>query len=173
MLRISEFFYRIDIKNRSPLSQKNLTHPLIGTSPLSLITYSRINIYGYPSTRLSKALVTDAKKLEWRSPEVLKEQYGVTLRTSTEVASVSPKDHTVTLTTGEVVEYEGLVLSPGSVPRRIPIPGAKEGELGGVFTLRGIKDAKEISEGECYHLPVHRAWCFGYEYLLYPSVGPG
>ncbi|KDQ10088.1 hypothetical protein BOTBODRAFT_36515 [Botryobasidium botryosum FD-172 SS1] len=96
-------------------------------------------------TKLSKVLTTDPAKIEWRSADVLKEKYGVTLRTSTEVASVSPKDHTVTLTTGEVIKYEELVLSPGSTPRRIPIPGAKEGELEGVFTLRGIKDAQAIS----------------------------
>ena len=130
---------------RLPSFRKNHTHPTTGI-PIFLSPVSCID-HLLNRTKLSKALITDAKKIEWRSPEVLKEKFGVTLRTSTEVASISPKDKTVTLASGETVGYDELVLSPGGVPRRIPIPGAAESELENVFTLRGIKDAKAISDG--------------------------
>ena len=45
---------------------------------------------------------------------------------------------------GETVEYETLVLAPGAVPRRLPVEGA---DLGNVFTLRHVPDAKNIDTG--------------------------
>ena len=95
-------------------------------------------------TKLSKALITDASKLEYRSPAELKAKYGVDLRTGVEVTSVDVKAKSVTLGGGETVKYENLVLASGGVPRRLPVEG---GDLGNVFTLRGVADAKSISDG--------------------------
>lgn len=44
----------------------------------------------------------------------------------------------------EKVSYSTLILAPGGTPRRLPIEGV---DLGNVFTLRGIDDAKNIDAG--------------------------
>ncbi|EKM58472.1 uncharacterized protein PHACADRAFT_252817 [Phanerochaete carnosa HHB-10118-sp] len=93
-------------------------------------------------TKLSKALVTDPSKLEWRSAAELKGKYGVTLRTGVEVTQVDVKGKSVTVgSSGERVQYETLVLATGGTPRQLPVQGK---ELGKIFTLRGVDDAKKI-----------------------------
>jgi NADPH-dependent 2,4-dienoyl-CoA reductase/sulfur reductase-like enzyme len=93
-------------------------------------------------TKLSKALITDASKLEWRTPADLKIKYGVTLRINTTVTSVDTANKTVTLEDGkETISYDVLILASGGVPRRLPIEG---GELENVYTLRDVQDAKKI-----------------------------
>jgi NADPH-dependent 2,4-dienoyl-CoA reductase/sulfur reductase-like enzyme/nitrite reductase/ring-hydroxylating ferredoxin subunit len=93
-------------------------------------------------TKLSKALITDASKLEWRTPADLKIKYGVTLRINTTVTSVDTANKTVTLEDGkETISYDKLILASGGVPRRLPIEG---GELENVYTLRNVQDAQKI-----------------------------
>ncbi|CCO29026.1 Apoptosis-inducing factor 3 [Rhizoctonia solani AG-1 IB] len=94
-------------------------------------------------TKLSKALITDPSKIEFRKPEVLKERYGVNFRSGTVVTGLDPAAKTVTLSSGESIKYANVVLAPGSAPRKLPIEGA---DLGSVFTLRQIGDAKQIDE---------------------------
>ncbi|KAI0297246.1 flavoprotein [Multifurca ochricompacta] len=86
-------------------------------------------------TKLSKALITDASKLEWRSPADLKIKYGTTLRVGTAVTSVDTTNKTVTLENGkETIPYDTLILASGGVPRRLP----------NVYTLRNVQDAQKI-----------------------------
>ncbi|CAE6511221.1 unnamed protein product [Rhizoctonia solani] len=59
------------------------------------------------------------------------------------VTGLDPASKTVTLSNGETIKYTNVVLAPGSTPRRLPIEGA---DLGNVFTLRTIGDAKQIDE---------------------------
>ncbi|KIP10452.1 hypothetical protein PHLGIDRAFT_33845 [Phlebiopsis gigantea 11061_1 CR5-6] len=92
-------------------------------------------------TKLSKALVTDPSKLEYRSSAELRQQYGVTLRTETEVTSVDVKGKSVVVGGAERVAYETLILATGGTPRKLPIDGSN---LGNIFTLRGVQDAKAI-----------------------------
>ncbi|KAH9038608.1 flavoprotein [Lactarius hengduanensis] len=93
-------------------------------------------------TKLSKALITDASKLEWRTPADLKIKYGVTLRVNTTVTSVDTANKTVTLDDGkETISYDTLILASGGVPRRLPIEG---GELENVYTLRNVQDTQKI-----------------------------
>jgi apoptosis-inducing factor 3 len=128
---------------------------------LSKETYAPID-----RTKLSKALVTDPSKLEWRSPADLKIKYGTILRTGAvrlstfstyvrfidlvsepvqEVTSVDFSAKTVTLGNGqETVNYGTLILASGGTPRRLPIEGS---DLGSIFTLRGVQDAKQIDAG--------------------------
>lgn len=97
-------------------------------------------------TKLSKALVTDASKLEWRSENDLKNKYGVALRTATEVTSIDLEGKTVVVgSSGERVPYATLILASGGTPRRLPIEGMN---LGNIFTMRGVADAKAIDSGE-------------------------
>lgn len=117
-------------------------------------------------TKLSKALITDPAKIEWRSPADLKTKYGVDLRTGVQVEAVDAPARSVRLTDGTTVPYETLVLATGGLPRRLPIEGAN---LSTVYTMRGIDDAKKIDAGtffapygplkvsECYLQHVRRA----------------
>jgi hypothetical protein len=78
--------------------------------------------------------------------------------------AVSLSAQTVTINGGfgehpkdfEEIEYDYLVLASGSNPRRLPIDGAQEPSQGGkenVFTLRGVKDAKQIDGGKVLSFP--------------------
>ncbi|KAF8608560.1 FAD/NAD(P)-binding domain-containing protein [Ceratobasidium sp. AG-I] len=92
-------------------------------------------------TKLSKALITDPSKIEWRKADVLKQKYGLNFRSGAVVTSVDPAAKTVTVNGSETIKYVNLVLAPGSTPRRLPIEGS---DLEGVLTLRTIGDAKKI-----------------------------
>ncbi|CAE7206097.1 unnamed protein product [Rhizoctonia solani] len=94
-------------------------------------------------TKLSKALITDPSKIEFRKPEVLKERYGVNFRSGTTATGLDPASKTVTLSNGETIKYTNVVLAPGSAPRRLPIEGA---DLGNVLTLRTVGDARQIDD---------------------------
>ncbi|KAH9989006.1 hypothetical protein BJV77DRAFT_1018930 [Russula vinacea] len=105
-------------------------------------------------TKLSKALVTDASKLEWRTAADLKIKYGTALRIGTAVTSVDASNKTVTLEDGkEIIPYDTLILASGGVPRRLPIEGA---DLENVHTLRNVQDAQKIDSAcqEGKHLVV-------------------
>ncbi|KAL5485940.1 AIF1 [Sanghuangporus weigelae] len=92
-------------------------------------------------TKMSKALIHDPSKLEWRSAADLKIKYNTNLRIGTTVTRVDTESKTVTLDTKETLAYDSLVLAPGGTPRRLPIEGAN---LGNIFTLRHAEDAKAI-----------------------------
>ena len=95
-------------------------------------------------------MVTDPSKLEWRSPQELKGKYGVILRTDTEVTSLDVQGKSVVVgSSGERVPYETLILASGGTPRKLPIDGK---DLGNIFTLRGVQDAKAIDSGKQLYL---------------------
>ncbi|KAI0775025.1 hypothetical protein BD413DRAFT_471840 [Trametes elegans] len=91
---------------------------------------------------LSKALITDASKIEWRSAADLRNKYGVDFRAGTEVSGVDPSAKEVIVgALQERVPYEKLILASGGVPRRLPIEGK---DLANVYTLRFVEDAQKI-----------------------------
>ena len=51
---------------------------------------------------------------------------------------IDPAAHTVTVAAGERLDYDKLLLTTGSVVRRLQVPGA---DLDGVHYLRGIEQA--------------------------------
>src|SRR3954470_8501967 len=65
----------------------------------------------------------------------------VTLRTGSEVVAVSPRQRIVTLSTGEDLHYDELLLATGSSPFVPPVPGK---DLPGVFVYRTIEDLEAI-----------------------------
>jgi hypothetical protein len=56
-------------------------HPLTGASPKYVLSVTTSPIH--LRTKLSKALITDVSKLEWRTPADLKIKYGTALRIGT------------------------------------------------------------------------------------------
>jgi 3-phenylpropionate/trans-cinnamate dioxygenase ferredoxin reductase component len=65
----------------------------------------------------------------------------VELRTSTRVTQLDPGRHEVVLDGGERVHYDRLLLTTGSVPRRLPVPGADEVD---VRYLRTLEDSDRL-----------------------------
>ena len=123
-------------------SQLTSSAPLHLCSTLTSIWYR---------TKLSKALITDASKLEWRTQAELQAKYGVVLRTSTVVTAVDLENKAVVIgASNERVTYETLILASGGTPRQLPIEGK---ELENIFTFRGVEDAKKVDAGRfCYRI---------------------
>ncbi|MFJ2187077.1 NAD(P)/FAD-dependent oxidoreductase [Kitasatospora sp. NPDC087861] len=65
----------------------------------------------------------------------------ITLRLGTSVVAIDPAGHTVTLADDGQVAYAKLLLTTGSVPRRLPVPGE---EQDGVLYLRRAEDSERI-----------------------------
>ncbi|KAF8150754.1 flavoprotein [Crassisporium funariophilum] len=108
--------------------------------PITILTKETYN--PIDRTKLSKALITDPAKIEWRSAADLKIKYGTNIRLGVEVTSVDLEKKTVALDDGkETLAYDRLILAPGGTPRRLPVEGAK---LENVYTFRGIDDAKKV-----------------------------
>lgn len=70
-------------------------------------------------------------------------EHDVTLRLGTAVTSIDPDAHTVTLADDGHIQYAKLLLTTGSVPRRLPVPGADQE---GVLYLRRVEDSDRIKE---------------------------
>ena len=75
-------------------------------------------------------------------------QFAIDVRTRCEAVAIAPEKKTVelrNLETGEVTiePYDKLVLSPGAVSVRPPLPGI---DLPGIFHVRTVPDAREIRE---------------------------
>ncbi len=67
----------------------------------------------------------------------------IDVRLSTTVASVDPAAHTLTLDSGEMVEWDKLVVASGANAFVPPIPGV---DLDGVFAVRSAGDALALRE---------------------------
>ncbi|HWJ19789.1 MAG TPA: FAD-dependent oxidoreductase, partial [Geobacterales bacterium] len=82
------------------------------------------------------------------SEQLFRERFAIDVRTGCEAIGISPKEKKVKLRsvkTGEVTEhtYDKLVLSPGAVSIRPPLPGI---DLPGIFQVRTVPDARQIKE---------------------------
>lgn len=92
-------------------------------------------------TKLSKALISDPTKIQWRPKEWYDSAAIETL--TDEVTAVDFKNKTVSTKSGKSISYTKLVLATGGIPRTLPLPGFK-GELSNIFTLRTIQDVQAI-----------------------------
>jgi len=100
----------------------------------------------YNRPPLSKKWLADqapVSGLAIRGPEAL-ERRRIELRTDTRVRSVDVALRSLTLASGEVLEWDGLALATGARLRSLAVPGA---DLAGVLGLRTIDDAIGIGAG--------------------------
>ncbi|GGL16675.1 NAD(P)/FAD-dependent oxidoreductase [Streptomyces flaveus] len=70
-------------------------------------------------------------------------EHDVDLRLGITVTGVDPAVHEVTFVDGSRLAYGKLLLTTGSSPRRLPVPGA---DLAGVLYLRRLEDSNRIKE---------------------------
>jgi 3-phenylpropionate/trans-cinnamate dioxygenase ferredoxin reductase subunit len=75
-------------------------------------------------------------------PEGFYADHDIELIRGTAVTAIDPAARSVTLSTGEALAYDRLLLATGSEPRRLSVPGA---ELDGVHHLRDLADADRIA----------------------------
>ncbi|MDS4026615.1 MAG: FAD-dependent oxidoreductase [Candidatus Contendobacter sp.] len=80
--------------------------------------------------------------------DLFRAQFAIDVRTGCEAIEIAPREKTVKLrdvATGEVTihAYDKLVLSPGAVSVRPPLPGV---DLPGIFHVRTVPDARYINE---------------------------
>jgi 3-phenylpropionate/trans-cinnamate dioxygenase ferredoxin reductase component len=69
------------------------------------------------------------------------EKNRIELKLGVRVTTADSAAKSVGLSSGDTLNYSSLVLATGSVPRRLPLPGA---ELGGVHYLRSLEDVDRI-----------------------------
>ncbi|WP_299954586.1 FAD/NAD(P)-binding oxidoreductase [uncultured Roseobacter sp.] len=98
----------------------------------------------YQRPPLSKAYLMGEMALErlYLRPEAFYAEHDITLRTDAEVTSIDPAEKRVALGV-EALSYDELVLTTGSVPRRLP--ASIGGDLGGVFTVRDLSDVDAMA----------------------------
>ncbi|KAF1825499.1 uncharacterized protein K489DRAFT_408150 [Dissoconium aciculare CBS 342.82] len=92
-------------------------------------------------TKLSKALIADASKIELRSSEYYKEG-DVQLINGT-VSSIDFNSRKVKTEDNRDYSYNKLILATGGTPRSLPLDGLK-GDLKSVFPLRTVQHVKDI-----------------------------
>jgi len=77
-------------------------------------------------------------------PEPWYADHAVELRLGTAVTSLDRAARTVTTSTGAQLGYDKLLLTTGSTPRRLSVPGT---DLDGVHYLRSVDDSEHIKAG--------------------------
>ena len=75
-------------------------------------------------------------------PEGFYEDNQIELRTGTSVEAIDPAAREATLSTGERVAYDRLLLATGAEPRRLSLPGS---DLAGIHYLRDLADADALA----------------------------
>jgi NADPH-dependent 2,4-dienoyl-CoA reductase/sulfur reductase-like enzyme/rhodanese-related sulfurtransferase len=93
-------------------------------------------------------IIADEEALLVATPQLFKERFHIEVRVGHEVQSIDREKREIEVRncqTGEVhrERYDALVLAPGAVPVRPPIPGI---DLPGIFSLRTIPDSRQIRE---------------------------
>ncbi|WP_299408345.1 FAD-dependent oxidoreductase [uncultured Roseobacter sp.] len=98
----------------------------------------------YQRPPLSKAYLMGDMALErlFLRPETFYSESDITLRMDAEVTAIDPARRTVTLGS-EALHYDDLVLTTGSVPRRLP--SSIGGDLNGVFVVRDLADVDAMA----------------------------
>lgn len=110
------------------------------SGPITVVT--REGYLPIDRTKLSKALLTDVNKAQWRDAEFFKS--GSIDFVQDEVNDVDLSAKSITTKSGVKHTYGKLILATGGTPRNLPLQGFKV--LGNIFVLRTLHDAKKIVE---------------------------
>lgn len=107
----------------------------------SITVISRENTLPIDRTKLSKALITDASKVQWRSEDFYKDAaidfaWGNVDKVDFSSRKVSTDD-------GKSHDFDKLIMASGGSPKWLPIDGLK-GDLENVFVLRALPHTQAI-----------------------------
>jgi len=93
-------------------------------------------------TKLSKALISDEQKIQWRDAQHFRDA-GVDFHLTTEVSSINFQAHKIYTKTGGEFSYSKVLLCTGGTPKRLAMKGFKD--LGDIFVLRGVDHVQRIN----------------------------
>jgi 3-phenylpropionate/trans-cinnamate dioxygenase ferredoxin reductase subunit len=98
----------------------------------------------YQRPPLSKAYLMGDMALErlFLRPQSFYDDHDITLLLDTKASAIDPVAQTLTIG-AEVLQYDDLVLTTGSIPRRLP--AAIGGDLDGVFVVRDLADVDAMA----------------------------
>ncbi|MGW1790259.1 NAD(P)/FAD-dependent oxidoreductase [Streptomyces tubercidicus] len=111
--------------------------------PLVLLGDEHERPYERPPLSKGYLLGTSEKEKVYVHPPQWYAEHDVDLRLGRTVSAVDPAAHEVTLADGSRLGYAKLLLTTGSTPRRLPVPGA---DLDGVHYLRRLADSERLQE---------------------------
>ncbi len=111
--------------------------------PITLLGEESERPYERPPLSKGYLLGKDDRETVYVHPREWYAEHDVDLRLDTTATTLDPAAHEVTLADGSRIGYAKLLLTTGSSPRRLPLPGA---DLDGVFYLRRLADSDRIKE---------------------------
>ncbi|MFF3399490.1 NAD(P)/FAD-dependent oxidoreductase [Streptomyces sp. NPDC002659] len=112
-------------------------------SPIVLLGEESERPYERPPLSKGYLLGKDARDKVYVHPPQWYAEHDVDLHLGATVTGIDPAGHEVTLADGSRLGYAKLLLTTGSSPRRLPVPGA---DLDGVLYLRRLADSDRIKE---------------------------
>ncbi|TQJ85262.1 NAD(P)/FAD-dependent oxidoreductase [Streptomyces sp. SLBN-31] len=113
------------------------------SGPVVLLGEESEHPYERPPLSKGYLLGKDERDTVYVHPPQWYADHDVDLRLGTAVAAIDPAAHEVALADGSRLSYAKLLLTTGSSPRRLPVPGA---DLDGVLYLRRLDDSDRIKE---------------------------
>ncbi|MFF5488641.1 NAD(P)/FAD-dependent oxidoreductase [Streptomyces virginiae] len=111
--------------------------------PVVLLGEENERPYERPPLSKGYLLGKDERDTVYVHPPQWYAEHDVDLRLGTTVTAVDPAGHEVTLADGSRIGYAKLLLTTGSSPRRLTVPGA---DLDGVYYLRRLADSDRLKE---------------------------
>jgi 3-phenylpropionate/trans-cinnamate dioxygenase ferredoxin reductase component len=111
--------------------------------PLLLVGDERERPYKRPPLSKEYLLGKAERETIYVHPPTWYAEHDVDLRLETEVAAIDPASHEVTFADGGRIGYAKLLLTTGSSPRRLSVPGA---DLDQVLYLRRAADSDRIKD---------------------------
>ncbi|WP_406278561.1 FAD-dependent oxidoreductase [Streptomyces sp. NBC_00191] len=111
--------------------------------PIVLLGEENQRPYERPPLSKGYLLGKDERDKVYVHPPQWYAEHDIDLRLGSTATGIDPAGHEVTLADGSRVGYAKLLLTTGSSPRRLPVPGA---DLDGVLYLRRLADSDRIKE---------------------------
>ncbi|WP_406483879.1 NAD(P)/FAD-dependent oxidoreductase [Streptomyces sp. NBC_01568] len=111
--------------------------------PVVLLGDENERPYERPPLSKGYLLGKDERDTVYVHPPQWYAEHDIDLRLGTTVTAVDPAGHEVTLADGSRIGYGKLLLTTGSSPRRLTVPGA---DLDGVLYLRRLADSDRLKQ---------------------------
>ena len=131
--------------------------------PLIMIGEENERPYERPPLSKDYLLGKAERETVYVHPQQWYTEHNVNLRLGVAVTAVHPSAHEVSLADGSRIGYAKLLLTTGSSPRRLSVPGAG---LDGVLYLRNLGDSDRIKaaggRSPGYPLIATRSWCWAW-----------